>query len=209
MAKSMRSKRVKRLRAIRRDMVEPFYDNKDAAKLAAQEAALSAPKLPARASSSSTTTTTTAAMDLVTTNITTSSVNAMGALSFSFCFLWLIFFVPFMIFCYLISTHLMFLWIQFVSLFFWLITSYSFRFTAIWSIPSWFFCEIIVLTLNSDYPSLSFSVSALFLRTNFDWRLFEQYPCADFAEFVNFLCWFFSFCYIYFLWVVIDLYMHF
>ncbi|KAF3956723.1 hypothetical protein ACB098_07G038100 [Castanea mollissima] len=78
MAKSMRSKRVKRLRAIRRDMVEPFYDNKDAAKLAAQEAALSAPKLPARASSSSTTTaTTTAAMDLVTTNITTSSVNAM------------------------------------------------------------------------------------------------------------------------------------
>nr|XP_023885906.1 uncharacterized protein LOC111998018 [Quercus suber] len=78
MAKSMRSKRVKRLRAIRRDMVEPFYDNKDAAKLAAQEAALSAPKLPARASSSSTTTTTTtAAMDLVTTNITTSSANAM------------------------------------------------------------------------------------------------------------------------------------
>ncbi|KAM4088029.1 hypothetical protein ACB094_07G039900 [Castanea mollissima] len=78
----MRSKRVKRLRAIRRDMVEPFYDNKDAAKLAAQEAALSAPKLPARASSSSTTTTTTtttttAAMDLVTTNITTSSANAM------------------------------------------------------------------------------------------------------------------------------------
>ncbi|KAF3949692.1 hypothetical protein CMV_024474 [Castanea mollissima] len=83
MAKSMRSKRVKRLRAIRRDMVEPFYDNKDAAKLAAQEAALSAPKLPARASSSSTTTTTTttAAMDLVTTNITTSSANAMGYLS--------------------------------------------------------------------------------------------------------------------------------
>ncbi|XP_075672784.1 uncharacterized protein LOC142642309 [Castanea sativa] len=77
MAKSMRSKRVKRLRAIRRDMVEPFYDNKDAAKLAAQEAALSAPKLPARASSSTTTTTTTAAMDLVTTNITTSSANAM------------------------------------------------------------------------------------------------------------------------------------
>ncbi|KAK7835814.1 uncharacterized protein LOC112039324 [Quercus suber] len=77
MAKSMRSKRVKRLRAIRRDMVEPFYDNKDAAKLAAQEAALSAPKLPPRASSSSTTTTTTAAMDLVTTNITISSANAM------------------------------------------------------------------------------------------------------------------------------------
>ena len=105
----MRSKRVKRLRAIRRDMVEPFYDNKDAAKLAAQEAALSAPKLPARASSTSSTTTTTAAMDLVTTNITTSSVNAMGVLSFSFCFLWLIFFVPFLIFCYLINAQLIFL----------------------------------------------------------------------------------------------------
>ena len=145
----MRSKRVKRLRAIRRDMVEPFYDNKDAAKLAAQEAALSAPKLPARASSTSTTT---AAMDLVTTNITTSSVNAMGALSFSFCFLWLIFFVPFLIFCYLISTHLMFLWIQFVLLFFWLITSYPFRFTAIWSIRSWFFLgEFIVLTFNTKF----------------------------------------------------------
>lgn len=180
----MRSKRVKRLRAIRRDMVEPFYDNKDAAKLAAQEAALSAPKLPARASSTSTTTTT-AAMDLVTTNITTSSVNAMGALSFSFCFLWLIFFVPFLIFCYLISTHLMFLWIQFVLLFFWLITSYPFRFTAIWSIPSWFFFfldEFIVLTFNTKFwlPIFSFSVSALFLHTNFDWRLFEQYPFAIF-----------------------------
>ncbi|XP_030467553.1 uncharacterized protein LOC115686411 [Syzygium oleosum] len=46
MAKSMRSKREKRLRAIRREIVEPFYDNKDAAKLAAQEAALAAPKLP-------------------------------------------------------------------------------------------------------------------------------------------------------------------
>jgi hypothetical protein len=35
MAKSMRSKKEKRLRAIRREIVEPFYDNKDAAKLAA------------------------------------------------------------------------------------------------------------------------------------------------------------------------------
>ncbi|XP_022146541.1 uncharacterized protein LOC111015735 [Momordica charantia] len=50
MAKSMRSKREKRLRAIRREMVEPFYDNKDAAKLAAQQAALAAPKLPVRPS---------------------------------------------------------------------------------------------------------------------------------------------------------------
>ncbi|XP_054778529.1 uncharacterized protein LOC129286605 [Prosopis cineraria] len=48
MAKSMRSKREKRLRAIRREIVEPFYDKKEAAKLAAQEAALAAPKLPVR-----------------------------------------------------------------------------------------------------------------------------------------------------------------
>nr|ACJ84077.1 unknown [Medicago truncatula]AFK39798.1 unknown [Medicago truncatula] len=45
MAKSMRSKREKRLRAIRREIVEPYYDKKEAAKLAAQEAALAAPKL--------------------------------------------------------------------------------------------------------------------------------------------------------------------
>jgi hypothetical protein len=69
MAKSMRSKKEKRLRAIRREIVEPFYDNKDAAKLAAQEAALAAPKLPARPSSTSTDTTTT--------------TNAMGNLSLS------------------------------------------------------------------------------------------------------------------------------
>ncbi|KGN49538.1 uncharacterized protein LOC101221511 [Cucumis sativus] len=50
MAKSMRSKREKRLRAIRREMVDPFYDKKEAAKLAAQEAALAAPKLPVRSS---------------------------------------------------------------------------------------------------------------------------------------------------------------
>lgn len=46
----MRSKREKRLRAIRRDLVEPFYDKKDEAKLAALEAALSAPKLPVKPS---------------------------------------------------------------------------------------------------------------------------------------------------------------
>ena len=57
MAKSLRSKREKRLRAIRREIVEPFYEKKDAAKLAAQEAAMAAPKLPTR-------TTTTTSMDL-------------------------------------------------------------------------------------------------------------------------------------------------
>ncbi|KAL3834677.1 hypothetical protein ACJIZ3_009413 [Penstemon smallii] len=48
MAKSMRSKREKRLRAIRRDLVQPIYDQKETAKLAALEAALAAPKLPVR-----------------------------------------------------------------------------------------------------------------------------------------------------------------
>lgn len=43
----MRSKREKRLRAIRREIVEPFYQKKDEAKMAAIEAALAAPKLPA------------------------------------------------------------------------------------------------------------------------------------------------------------------
>ncbi|KAK6155915.1 hypothetical protein DH2020_010163 [Rehmannia glutinosa] len=54
MAKSMRSKREKRLRAIRRELVEPIYDKKDAAKLAAQEAALAAPKLPVKSTPSET-----------------------------------------------------------------------------------------------------------------------------------------------------------
>ncbi|KAG6417460.1 hypothetical protein SASPL_119640 [Salvia splendens] len=48
MGKSIRSKREKRLRSIRREMVEPIYDKKDAAKLAIQEAALAAPKLPVK-----------------------------------------------------------------------------------------------------------------------------------------------------------------
>ncbi|XP_043702148.1 uncharacterized protein LOC122652469 [Telopea speciosissima] len=48
MAKSMRSKREKRLRTLRREIVEPFYEKKEVAKLAAQEAALAAPKLPVR-----------------------------------------------------------------------------------------------------------------------------------------------------------------
>ena len=46
----MRSKREKRLRAIRREIVEPFYQKKDEAKFAAQKAALATPKLPALAS---------------------------------------------------------------------------------------------------------------------------------------------------------------
>ncbi|KAH6767077.1 hypothetical protein C2S52_018060 [Perilla frutescens var. hirtella] len=52
MAKSIRSKREKRLRAIRRELVEPIYDKKEAAKLAVQEAALAAPKLPVKPSAS-------------------------------------------------------------------------------------------------------------------------------------------------------------
>ena len=44
----MRSKREKRLRAIRREIVEPFYQKKDEAKFAA----LAAPKLPAPAPAS-------------------------------------------------------------------------------------------------------------------------------------------------------------
>lgn len=63
MAKSIRSKREKRLRAIRREIVEPFYDKKDAAKLAVQEAALAAPKLPVATHNSNTST----AMDTTTT----------------------------------------------------------------------------------------------------------------------------------------------
>ncbi|KAK6155937.1 hypothetical protein DH2020_010185 [Rehmannia glutinosa] len=73
MAKSMRSKREKRLRAIRRELVEPIYDKKDAAKLAAQEAALAAPKLPVKSTPSETS----AAME-VTAAATTSSANHNG-----------------------------------------------------------------------------------------------------------------------------------
>lgn len=50
MAKSMRCKRVKRLRAIRREIVEKesFTLTREDAKSAAIEAALAAPKLPVR-----------------------------------------------------------------------------------------------------------------------------------------------------------------
>ncbi|CAI9090698.1 OLC1v1025522C1 [Oldenlandia corymbosa var. corymbosa] len=53
MAKSLRSKREKRLKAIRREIVEPLYQKKEEAKLAAQEAALNAPKLPVRSNGAS------------------------------------------------------------------------------------------------------------------------------------------------------------
>ncbi|KAJ4842093.1 hypothetical protein Tsubulata_007938 [Turnera subulata] len=69
MAKSIRSKREKRLRAIRRDMVEPFYDKKDAAKLAALEAALSAPKPPVKPSPFASS----SAMDATATTISASA----------------------------------------------------------------------------------------------------------------------------------------
>ncbi|KAH7544870.1 hypothetical protein FEM48_Zijuj01G0031800 [Ziziphus jujuba var. spinosa] len=63
----MRSKREKRLRAIRREIVEPFYEKKEEAKLAALEAALAAPKLPVKPSPNSNTTTF-SAMEVATTN---------------------------------------------------------------------------------------------------------------------------------------------
>ncbi|KAK3005564.1 hypothetical protein RJ639_015809 [Escallonia herrerae] len=66
MAKSMRSKREKRLRAIRREIVEPIYEKKEAAKLAAQEAALNAPKLPVRPTKNKNDDIATAAMELIT-----------------------------------------------------------------------------------------------------------------------------------------------
>ncbi|KAF5729240.1 hypothetical protein HS088_TW21G01400 [Tripterygium wilfordii] len=87
MAKSMRCKREKRLRAIKREIVEPFYDKKDAAKLAAQEAALAAPKLPVRYPSTSameitendaTTSTTTANMELEMTEGSKGSLKPVG-----------------------------------------------------------------------------------------------------------------------------------
>lgn len=45
MGKSIRSKRKKRLRTLKREIVEPHYDSKDALKHAAMEAALQAPKV--------------------------------------------------------------------------------------------------------------------------------------------------------------------
>jgi hypothetical protein len=54
MGKSIRSKRLKRLRTLKRELVAPHYDAKELAKLAEQEAAAQAPKieLPKRRSDS-------------------------------------------------------------------------------------------------------------------------------------------------------------
>ncbi|XP_024963455.1 uncharacterized protein LOC112503700 isoform X2 [Cynara cardunculus var. scolymus] len=71
MAKSMRSKKEKRLRAIRREMVQPLYEKKDEAKFAALEAALNAPKLPVRTRPDET-----ASMDVSAAATTTTSSNA-------------------------------------------------------------------------------------------------------------------------------------
>ncbi|KAL8168329.1 hypothetical protein V2J09_009828 [Rumex salicifolius] len=54
MGKSLRSKRENRLRAIRREMVNPIYELKDAAKQAVMEAALAAPKFPVRTTGATT-----------------------------------------------------------------------------------------------------------------------------------------------------------
>ena len=45
MGKSIRSKRLKRLRTLKRELVTPHYDEKEAAKSSAMEAALAAPKV--------------------------------------------------------------------------------------------------------------------------------------------------------------------
>lgn len=45
MAKSIRSKRKKRLRTLKRELVADHYDKKDAAKFAALEAAAAAPRI--------------------------------------------------------------------------------------------------------------------------------------------------------------------
>lgn len=45
MGKSIRSKRLKRLRTLKREIVAPHYDERELAKIAATEAALNAPKV--------------------------------------------------------------------------------------------------------------------------------------------------------------------
>ncbi|GKE03155.1 hypothetical protein Tco_1391138 [Tanacetum coccineum] len=70
MAKSMRCKREKRLRAIKREMVGPIYEKKDEAKYAALEAALNAPKLPVRTRPDNETMSLDAPADIITTTIT-------------------------------------------------------------------------------------------------------------------------------------------
>lgn len=82
MAKSMRSKKEKRLRAIRREMVEPLYEKKEEAKYAALEAALNAPKLPVRTRPDEST-----SMDAAAVTTTTSNAD-MGTSSFFTYFLY-------------------------------------------------------------------------------------------------------------------------
>lgn len=77
----MRSKRIKRLRAIRREIVAPLNEGKEAAKLAAQEAALAAPKLPVRVSKSAAAAEA-AAMELIAS--TSVANNDMGMFLFVF-----------------------------------------------------------------------------------------------------------------------------
>ncbi|CAN1810037.1 hypothetical protein LINPERHAP1_LOCUS25787 [Linum perenne] len=74
MGKSIRSKREKRLRAIRRDLVQPYYDKKDEAKIAAIEAALAAPKLEVKTSPFAA-----SSMDISTVSIIDSTSNANTA----------------------------------------------------------------------------------------------------------------------------------
>lgn len=56
--------------------MEPFYDKKDGAKLAAQEAALAAPKLPVKPSPG-----TTSAMEVTPTNAPVTAPNNLGTFS--------------------------------------------------------------------------------------------------------------------------------
>lgn len=98
MAKSMRCKREKRLRAIKREIVasEPSVLKKEAAKLAAQEAALAAPKLVVKSPFTSTT------MD--TSTSTPNNDNSMGMflLIYSFyCSLFAFFGIKMISFCLL------------------------------------------------------------------------------------------------------------
>ncbi|CAN0911789.1 hypothetical protein LINGRAHAP2_LOCUS27056 [Linum grandiflorum] len=76
MGKSIRSKREKRLRAIRRDLVTPHYDKKDEAKIAALEAALAAPKLEVRPSPfAAASAMDTSTVNIIDTTTTTSNTN--------------------------------------------------------------------------------------------------------------------------------------
>uniref|UniRef100_A0A6N2JWY7 Uncharacterized protein n=1 Tax=Salix viminalis TaxID=40686 RepID=A0A6N2JWY7_SALVM len=79
MAKSMRSKREKRLRAIRRDLVQPLCDKKDEAKFAVLEAALAAPKLPVKHSPFASTSSS-AVMDTTTTTTTIETQMGMSSI---------------------------------------------------------------------------------------------------------------------------------